>query len=386
MKVAKITTQTRRDDIKLSSLEIASYGDLNDYPQKIKEIFNASPTGKGCLNTAVRFVFGNGFKDLTLANYRMNEKDQKGNQLLKKIIEDFEQHGGYALHINYNGMLEVAEIQHIPFEHCRIGITNDGKPDGKIAVYDDWGQRNKLSTKKASKDNVKYYPVFNPIPEVILAQLNGNPIEEFSGQILYFSNEGHLVYPLSPFDATVTDMSTEESISTVLHRNARYNFLPAGMIVKKKGTATTNGENEDTDQPSNDSDLENEINSWQGDERAAKMLLVTTEFDEEAPAFVPFAIQNFDRMFDSTSKYVQDTIGRMFMQPPILRGVDVGAGFGADLMKNAYDFYNSIVESERKMIEQELKKVFTLMPVTFESYDIQPLQYINQTANEKLDK
>jgi hypothetical protein len=74
------------------------------------------------------------------------------------------------------------------------------------------------------------------------------------------------------------------------------------------------------------------------------------------------------------------------MQPPILRGVDVGAGFGADLMKNAYDFYNSIVESERKMIEQELKKVFTLMPVTFESYDIQPLQYINQTANEKLDK
>ncbi|MDD2279264.1 MAG: hypothetical protein PHS05_09420, partial [Bacteroidales bacterium] len=193
--------------------------------------------------------------------------------------------------------------------------------------------------------------------------------------------DGDLVYPLSPADSIVTDMATEESISTVLHRNARYNFLPAGMIVKKSRAESTDPNNEELD---DEGDLANEINNWQGDERAAKMILVETQFDEEEPKFVPFNIQNFDKMFDSTSKYIQDNIGRLFMQPPILRGVDVGAGFGAELIKNAYDFYNSIIESDRQIIEGVFIKLLKLLPVDFNDYSIKPLEYIKQASNEEL--
>jgi hypothetical protein len=385
MRIAKLKTANRKTDGRLQTYGVMTYGENNDYPEKVKEVFNASPTGKGCLNTSIRFVFGGGFSDVALANYIINRKGQTSNTLLKKCVEDKQEHDGFALHVNYNGLYEIAEVQHIPFEHCRIGIDDDGNTNGFIAVHPDWTARNKVRRKALRKEDIKYYPVFNPIKEVIDAQLKGNPITEFTGQVFYFSNEGDLVYPLCPFDSTVTDMATEESISTVLHRNAKHNFLPAGMIIKKKKTETTNAENQDSNSPDDDG-LANEITEWQGDERAAKMILVETEFDEEAPTFVPFTIQNFDRMFDSTSKYVQDTIGRMFMQPPILRGVDVGAGFGADLLKNAYDFYNSIVEGDRKTVESEMKKILTLLPVKFASYDIMPLTYLSQATNEKLDK
>jgi hypothetical protein len=382
MKVAKLRTQTRKDDVNLKAIGIASYGESNDYPDKIRDIFNASPTGKGCLNICRRFIFGDGFADVSLATTIVNRKGETANHVLRKAVDDFPHYGGFAIHINYNALLEPVEYQTVPFDHCRIEVDKDGLPTKRIAVHPNWNNKNKLT--KFKKEDIKFYPVFNSNPTVLMEQVqNAGGIENFSGQILYFSLDGDLVYPLCPYDPTVTDMSTEESISTVLHRNARYNFLPAGMIVKKSRVATTNDDNRERDN-SDEGDLSSEIENWQGDERAAKMILVETEFDEETPQFVPFTIQNFDRMFDSTSKYVQDNIGRMFMQPPILRGVDVGAGFGADLLKNAYDFYNSIIESERKVVEEVLKKLFIEWPQQFANYTIKPLEYQKQATDEEL--
>lgn len=383
MKVVKHKTGQRKTDVQMRQLDIASYGENNEYPEKLREIFEASPTGKGCLNTAQRFIFGDGFASISLASAILNRKGQKGNQVLKKLVEDWTYYRGFALHINYNALLQIVEVQHVPFEHCRIGIKNTGEPDGKIAVYPDWTGRNKLLKKKPTKELVSYYPVYNSHPNVIYAQIGEKGIENYSGQILYHSDEGDLTYPLSAYDPVVTEMSTEEGISTVLYRNAKHNFLPAGMIVKKSQQTQTNEDDRELD--SGDGDLANEINTWQGDEKAAKMILVEVGFDEEKPEFVPFPIQNFDKMFDSTAGYVQDNIGRMFMQPPILRGVDVGAGFGADLMKNAYDFYNSIVEGDRKTIESVLEPVFKSMDRQFESYTIKPLEYQKQATNEPLD-
>ena len=383
MKVVKHKTTQRKTDSHMRQFGIASYGENNEYPEKVREIFEASPTGKGCLNTAIRFIFGNGFTDPNLAQFVVDRRGTKGNQLLQKGVEDYTYYQGFAFHVNYNALLEVSEVQSIPFEHCRICVNEDGMPDGRIAVYPDWTGRNKLIKKRPTKDLVKYYPAFNPDTNVLLAQIGEQGIENYSGQVLYFSTEGHLTYPLSAYDPIMTEMSTEEGISTVLYRNAKHNFLPAGMLIKKAQQSYTN--DDDRERDTGNGDLVSEITNWQGDEKAAKMILVEVGFDEEKPEFVEFPIQNFDKMFDSTSKYVQDNIGRMFMQPPILRGVDVGAGFGADLMKNAYDFYNSIVESDRKAIESTLEPLLRRMNGNFSTYNIQPLEYQKQATDGTLD-
>lgn len=381
MKVGKLKTKSRRIDSEIKTWGIASYGENNDYPEKVLEVSQASPTGTGCLKTFVKFVKGNGFEDEILSTHIFNHKGETGQKLGLKIESDYCKLGGMAIHINYDAMLNAVEFQHIPFEHCRISVDENGNPNGKIAVHRDWTGRYNFKHKLPKKDEIKYYPVYNPKTEVLLSQIGENGIENYSGQILYWSNTDQLSYPLSPFDAVVTDMATEESVSTVLYRNAKHNYLPAGMIINKKGIQQQAGSDDNNNESNrNEGSLNQEIADWQGDEQAAKMIVVDIDQTEDPPQFIPFPIQNFDKMFDATSKYIESNIGKVFMQPPILRAVDVGAGFGADLMKNAYDFYNSITVEDRNMISEIFSIMLKSYSVKFTSTKIASLQYISQAT------
>jgi hypothetical protein len=68
------------------------------------------------------------------------------------------------------------------------------------------------------------------------------------------------------------------------------------------------------------------------------------------------------------------------MIPPILRCIDVGAGFGADLIENAYNFMNSVTSNERRMIEVAFKDLLTFYTVQFADYKIKPIKYITDDA------
>jgi hypothetical protein len=72
----------------------------------------------------------------------------------------------------------------------------------------------------------------------------------------------------------------------------------------------------------------------------------------------------------------------MFKIPPILRGVDVGAGFGADLMKNAYDVMSSVTGNDRRMIEVAFKDLMEFYIITFTDFSIEPIKY--ESTNEQI--
>ena len=104
---------------------------------------------------------------------------------------------------------------------------------------------------------------------------------------------------------------------------------------------------------------------------------------------MPFVGKNFDKDFEQAEKKTPQIIGRAFSQPPILRAEDVGANFGADLMRNAYDYYNSITESERQIVSRVFKSIFDLWndpTINIEKdYDIVPKFYrVNATLAERL--
>ena len=54
----------------------------------------------------------------------------------------------------------------------------------------------------------------------------------------------------------------------------------------------------------------------------------------------------------------------------------MGAGFGADLMENAYNFMNSVTGTERRMLEVAFMDIFTVWAQQFVDYTIAPLTYI----------
>ena len=118
-----------------------------------------------------------------------------------------------------------------------------------------------------------------------------------------------------------------------------------------------------------------EIKKMQGDENASKIWVVDIDADEEKPEFIDFTAKNYDRQYEVTEKTVQENIGKMFMMPPILRGVDVGAGFGAELMKNAYDFMSSVTGNERRIMEIAFRDLLLFYITKFTDFSLIPIKY-----------
>jgi len=375
--------ETRND----RSLGVQTYGESNDYPQMVVEIVDASCTGGSCVDIYAKFISGRGFVDTDFYKMVVNGKGQSNDYILDQISKDYATFGGFALHVNYNANLKATSLQHVPFETIRLEKLNDETSDfERVATHPDWGRR-LTNLRKWKKDDIQFYHLFNPelVSEQVIA---AGGWANYKGQIFYFSNEGEKTYPLPIFDSELTDMNTEEGISNVSNRNVRSNFLTAGMFinyVNDNKNAAGRIEEEDKGR-TQDNGIETALKGFQGDEKAGKMLYIELEDGDTKPEFVSFKGTNYDKEFNVTEESVQNNIGRVFNQPPILRAENVGANFGADLMKNAYDYYNSVIENERLNVERVYTSIFQhwFTPTTGD-YSIIPLSYdVKMTLAERI--
>ncbi len=380
MRVSATKTAPRIErNIYITSKRIKGYGQNNDYPQKILEIINSSGTGKTCMDIYVKFVEGGGFADKIFSDTILNSKGERANSLLRKFAKDLKNFNGFACLVKYNGMGLPYEYFNIPFEHCRIEIESKGgfigNYTGRIAIHQDWTSE---TGRTFRMQDVKFINHFDPKTVISEMTGTGGP-ENYLGQVFYFTADGDFEYPISPFDPIITDMLTEESVSTVKHRNAKFSFLPSGVLIRKgiKPRTLTDG-TINTNDPYNEQQFDSaeELKRMQGDMNTSKIWVVDIDSDEEKPEFIDFTAKNYDRQYEVTEKTVQENIGRMFMIPPILRGVDIGAGFGADLMTNAYQFMNSATGNERRMLETAFRDLLEFYMIKFSDFSILPLTYI----------
>jgi hypothetical protein len=376
MKATCLKSQKRSESRNDKNLGIQTYGENNDYPQRCKEILLASGTGSACCGIYAKFIKAQGFSDTTFYQAKINEKGQTNDYILSQIANDLAEYGGFALHLNYNALCRITEVQHVPFETIRFEKLNDEGDFNRVATHPDWGRRMQ-DLRRFKKEDIKFYDFYNPNPVEIIKQSElAGGFENWNGQIYYYSTAGDKIYPNPIYDAVLTDMSTEEGISNQKYRNARFGFYPSCMVIDKRNK---NQDKEDKENP-----LEKSLGEFQGDINTGKMIFVEVESEDEIPTVVPFETRNIDKEFDYTEKSTKDNIGRRFMQPPILRGEDVGANFGADLITNAYDFYNSITEIERLVIESVFSEVYKnfYIPVNnTNNYTIQQLTFKNINTN-----
>lgn len=373
MRVSATTALPRLEQNNYSYVKkIKSYGQNNDYPQKILDIVDSSGTGKVCFDIYTKFIEGGGFNDPNLGALLINDREEELNTILRKCSKDLRKFNGFAILVKYNALGEPFAYYNIPFEHCRLEIDRNRELTGRIAVHPDWTGRKGLPFKLS---DIKYIDQY--CPEKVPEQLVKYGPLDYLGQVIYLTADGDLEYPLCPFDAIITDMLTEESVSTVKHRNAKFNFLPSGILVRKGIKPDTGLTDDNGESPATSAE---EIKKMQGDANTSKIWVVDVDADEEKPEFIPFDAKNYDRAYEYTENTVQENIARMSMIPPILRGVDIGAGFGADLMENAYSFMNSITDNERRTIETVFRKMLKFYKVQFTDFSIKPLKYvINQT-------
>lgn len=369
MKVAKIKTQKQFESVNWQGYDIQTYGETNDFPQAVHEIVKSSKTGTSCLDIYNDFVYGHGFRHEGVSKMIVNRKRNRLDKILRKVTKDFTEYFGVTIHINYNMNFQIRSIDHIPFEDCRLSTAQKGWVS-KICVHPDWGRRkNKF---KWIGEDIERFDVFNPDPAVIAAQVEeAGGWDKYKGQIYYYSGEhdGDIAYPTPKYIAEVTDMRTEEGLANVTGRNVCSNFMLAGMLIEIFEGADQN------EKQVQEKHLE--LARFQGDENALQLWYGTAKNKDEVPVFVPFQGNNYDKAFTVTQAYVPDSIGQIFKQPPILRAKDVAGNLGAELLTNAYKFYNTITVRERQQLSEIFAEIFSYWwaPLEDPDFDIMPLVY-----------
>ena len=285
---------------------------------------------------------------------------------------------------------DIVEVQHIPFENCRLLEEDESGYIAKIAVHPDWTGKKTRQGKaiKVIQENVEFIDVFNPRKEVVYAQIRAaGGIENYKGQILWISNTGKFVYPIGRADRVITEMSTDEGLANVKYRNVRCGFTLGGMLVTKKGASSVhideNGNPIKDDSNNEDAGISNAIEQLQGDVNASKILEVIIESDEEKPEFVDISPKNYDKEFTVTDASVVERIYSAFGQEPWYC-IRIGkVGFSGDILEDAFEYYNSIVSKQQRMIERAFQKIFehwheNVNPSN--DFSVQPLKYVRNAA------
>lgn len=379
MKVGILKKDKRYETRNDPYLNIQYYGEYNDYPQQVRQVIKASGTGRTCVEVYAKFIFGKGFLDDRLYGLKLNRFGHTADHLLELVARDLATFGGFAIHMNFNANSRVIELQHVPFETVRFERMGEDNTFNKVAIHPDWGKTNQKIHAWNKKD-ISFVDLYTPDPAGIIEGVKRiKGWKSYKGQVYYYSNEGERTYPTPVLDTALTDMSSEEGISNVSNRSVRNGFLPAGMLIDYCNVDETEDQEGST---------EEDLLDYQGDEKAGKIMYVQVKSVEEEPKWIPFKGPNYAQEFLNTEKSVQTNIGKVFNQPPILRAENVSANFGSEIMKQAYNYYNSVTNNERVLLERVFTELFILWDKTLGvDFRIDPLSYDTEmTFAERVGK
>lgn len=371
-----------------SVLNIQRYGTENLYPQEMFKIISSSGTGGVCLERYATFIEGNGFNNVPFAEFVVNKRGETNDDILHSVSWDLAKYGGFALHVNYNAMCKVVSISYVPFECCRLEEENEDGTVTHIVFHPDWvGNKTRKGKRlQVNPETCSRFYQFNPKREVVLSQIaSSGGIERYMGQILWVSTAGKNRYPTPIYDKIVTNLSTDEGLDNVKYRNVRNNFLPSGMLLRRRGsTLTIDGEGNKMTDEQIERQLEEgkeTLETFMGDENTGSILECYLQDGESEPIWKPIEGVNFDKKFDSTSADVAQRIYSAFGQEPWY-SLRIGkTGFSGGVLADAYDYYNSYVASQRRFITRAFKQVFNAWYFNVNSskdYEIEPLVFIRQ--------
>jgi len=204
---------------------ILFYGEDNLYPQRAEQVRLRSPLLVSSTRILEDFINGDGWE---LNNgIHLNNRGDTSRDLLNLVSKDYSRYSGFALHINFDGRGRVVEVQHLPFEYCRLGLPDAFGNISTIVVSNNWEEDgDKLPPSPNRHIYTETFPMFNPYT----AQEGIVGIPQPKGQVFYFSGIERNKYPLATFDAIWHTGMTDDSIQRYEQNNTGRGFHGATIF------------------------------------------------------------------------------------------------------------------------------------------------------------
>ncbi|MES2275468.1 MAG: hypothetical protein V4592_05570 [Bacteroidota bacterium] len=338
---------------------ILNYDLDNAYPQRMLELVGSSPTAKDCWNKRAKFIAGNGFEEADLGKQIINSKGLTLAKLLKAIASDKALFSGFGIHINYNANFKVASVNYVKFEDIRMGDTDCTETADKYAIYFDWGRK---TWKNIMRSKITFLDKYNPDPEAIKQQvLAADGWEKYKGQLFYFNPEVD-DYPLMEADSVWEDFETEAGIKVFNNREVTTGFLPSTMLFMPSRREEADNAGPDTGEDvyrNVPSQLEKDLGAFQGAKSAQKIIVIEYEDEASKPEFKPYAIQNNDKLFETTERSVEARIIKGFSVPKELINAEKSSGLSnGGEKKQAIREFNDNTAPERLEIAETFAEIF----------------------------
>jgi hypothetical protein len=340
-------------------------GENNNYPSEIERVISNSPTANRASKILGKYIGGKGVlkpdTDIIVnerKNYKISNICSIGGQNIAK-------QGGVWFHVGYGLSDQLTLVQKsldIP-DYCKFrkAKEDDEKNEGKI-YYKDYADDTWFSFFLNKKVKEKWYYPYNPLPEVVMAQViadykeyGGAPTTDlaemlpyYRGQVYYLNTTPEYKYALSPFDSVFNDMDSEYRISLYTNKQVRTGFLG------KTAVLTQGLDDEQAKKVIED------VSKWLGAENSDTLYhLDVLKADDLDKVFKIIQVkgQYDEKLFEKTNIKLQSNIlGSANSLPEILVLSGTGALFGAsgETYQQAKLFFNEQTEDERNLLEQTI--------------------------------
>ena len=299
-----------------------AYGEGNHFPQYLIELYNTSPVHGALVNSIAFMIAGKEFTASTTLAVREIQR-LKLDKILKATALDLKLHGGFYWEVIWSmDRSTIAQINHLPYENCRLACSDDNDDITGIWYSRDWSDTRK------KKNNPHYIPMFDIETK-----------DECPKQVMFQHSMmvGSEYYPKPDYIGSINWIELTRQISEYHVNNILNGFFPSLIASFNNGIPTLEEQRMIKQQ------LQMSI---QGAENAGKVLTFFNEERDRGVEFSAFPISDADKQYEflSTEATNQILVGHR-VTSPLLFGIRDGGGLGSntDEMKTSFRLFSKQV-------------------------------------------
>lgn len=403
-RIKDLTRPVAPKDVTDTSKGIINYGKENDFPIKLAQTVENSPTGQSNINVIQNFIKGEGFNNEAIQAFEIN-KEQTFWDMHSEVADQFGLFDGFTIRTTYAAEGFKLNAAHaLQFQGARFQVQDE---KGRIhnIMFNPW-----YGTKEYKTEHTIAYPVFDPNPEKVQLQIGtsikvGKTDQEFQGQCLYF---GHTTptspfYPRPAYWSAKSWLNCDWLIGEFHESNINNNFL-LGFIIEMLGdpnAPSTHPKDRVTDDATGEEEITKTIGerfdldmqeSLSGATKGGAALVIWQSIigdNGTKPSISAFPSNAQDTLFITLSNLITEHIARATKVPPMLANIEqAGSLSDASKIREATELMNKITEPSRLTLERQYKRILGAMaspPEGTEDLKILPFKFFkDEVPDDKI--
>ena len=331
--------------------EYVKFGEYNNFPNELIELYNNSSIHNTCVNAIVDGIVGEGLiGDPEWVTDIANGNGESWNAIFKKVAQDYKLYGGFSLEIIWNkARTRIAEIYHVDFSYLR---AKEKDYRGQIPGYyisDEWDEKYKYGGRSVS--DLPYLPLYNKSTKAVEPQ-----------QIYVYRpyRPGQKYYPLPDYVGAlrVIDLDTEVD-------NFHINNIKNGLAPSLAITTYTNANEDEREAIERMLQLQ-----YAGSNNAGSLLYMDVDSPENKPDITPIPQNGADDYYYNLNEMVmQKILTAHRITSPMILGIKTPGQLGG--RDETIDAYLLLLNTVIRPYQQDILAVFEeLMEEKYPEQDV----------------